>query len=166
MSPAHRRKILLRCAAFATRSRQKRVAIDDLIDLGAIRGCGMPGDLGEAIAAAYYDVPLAANANNPGYDLVAKDGRQVQVRALRHSQPHRERGLMGPMRDPYDVLFAVKLSPETFEPLRAIEVPRDVLEEYFKPGEKVWWSKELESDPDVKRIPGDQLLLPWKVLHA
>jgi hypothetical protein len=145
--------------------RRKREAIDDLIRLGAIRGRRMPGDLGEAIAAVYYDVPLEANANNPGYDLVAKDGRLVQVRTLRHSQPHHERHLMGPMRDPYDTLFAVKLDSETFEPLRAIEVPRYVLEQYFKPGEKVSWNKQLEDHPDVEVIPGDELLLPWKVLQ-
>ena len=74
-------------------------------------------DPSEAGKTTLRDALLAANANNPGYDLVAKDGRQVQVRALRHSQPHHERGLMGPMRDPYDTLFAVKLSSE-FEPLR------------------------------------------------
>jgi hypothetical protein len=37
------------------------------------------------------------------------------------------------MKEPYDVLFAVKLTVD-YEPLRAIEVPRVVLERYYPPG--------------------------------
>jgi hypothetical protein len=135
--------------------RQRREAIDALIALGAVRSKRLVADLGEEIAARFYDVPLAGNANEPGYDLVTKEGRRVQVRALR-SEPHRERTLMGVMKDPYDTLFAVKLAVD-YEPLRAIEVPRAVLEKHYPHGQRVSWTKRLEFDPGVKRIIREEL---------
>jgi hypothetical protein len=63
--------------------RQRREAIDALIGLGVVRSKRLVADLGEEIASRFYGVPLASNANEPGYDLVTKDGRRVQVRALR-----------------------------------------------------------------------------------
>ena len=93
------------CAA----ERARREAIDGLIRLGAVRSRRLVADLGEALAAGFYGVPLAKNTSQPGYDLVTRDGRRVQVRALRNA-PHYERGSMGVMKDPYDVLFAVKFS--------------------------------------------------------
>ena len=91
--------------------RARREAIDDLIQLGVVRSRRLVSDIGEALASRFYDAPLVTNVNEPGYDLVAPDGRLVQVRALR-SEPHRERMLMGVMKEPYDALFAVKLSVE------------------------------------------------------
>jgi hypothetical protein len=130
--------------------RERREAIEALVSLGVVRSKRLVADLGEEIAARYYGVALAGNANEPGYDLVAPDGRLVQVRALR-SEPHRERTLMGVMKEPYDTLFAVKLSFE-YEPLRAIEVPRCVLERHYPHGTRTSWTKRLEEDPDVHRI--------------
>jgi hypothetical protein len=135
--------------------RQRREAIDALIALGAVRSKRLVADLGEEIAVRFYDVPLASNANEPGYDLVTKEGRRVQVRALR-SESHRERTLMGVMKDPYDTLFAVKLSVD-YEPLRAIEIPRAVLEKHYPHGRRVSWTKRLEFDPGVKRIIREDL---------
>lgn len=112
--------------------RERRRAIDDLVRLGFVRSHRFVADIGEALAAAFYGVPLAENANEPGYDLVTRDGKRVQVRTLR-SEPHRERKVIGRMKDPYDVLFAVKLSFD-YEPLRAIEVPRTVLESHYPHG--------------------------------
>lgn len=108
--------------------RARREAIDDLIRLGVVRSRRLVGDIGEALAAHYYGVALASNANTPGYDLKTTDGRRVQVRTLR-SEPRRERTLMGAMKEPYDALLAIKLSVD-YEPLRAIEVPRTVLERH------------------------------------
>jgi hypothetical protein len=135
--------------------RERREAIEALIGLGVVRSKRLVADLGEEIAARYYGVPLASNANEPGYDLVAPDGRLIQVRALR-SEPHRERTVMGVMKDPYDTLFAVKLSFD-YEPLRAIEVPRLVLERYSPHGTRTSWTKRLEHDPDVRQIPRSEL---------
>jgi hypothetical protein len=140
------------CAA----ERARREAIDELIELGVVRSRRLVGDLGEALAARYYGVALAPNANTPGYDLLTRDGRQVQVRTLR-SEPHRERTVMGEMKDPYNVLFAIKLSFD-YEPLRAIEVPRAVLGRYYPHGHRTHWTKLLESDEDVRRISREQLL--------
>lgn len=135
--------------------RARREAIDDLIQLGVVRSRRLVADIGEALASRFYGAPLVTNANEPGYDLVAPDGRLVQVRALR-SEPHRERTLMGVMKEPYDALFAVKLSVD-YEPLRAIEVPRAVLEAHYPHGARTSWTKRLEYDPGVRRIPREQL---------
>ena len=135
--------------------RARREAIDDLIQLGVVRSRRLVADIGEALASRFYGAPLVTNANEPGYDLAAPDGRLVQVRALR-SEPHRERTLMGVMKEPYDALFAVKLSVD-YEPLRAIEVPRAVLEAHYPHGARTSWTKRLEHDPGVRRIPREQL---------
>ncbi len=74
--------------------RARREAINDLIRLGVIRSRRLVADLGEALAARYYGVQLAENTSQRGYNLVASDGRRVQVRALRNA-PHYERGSMG-----------------------------------------------------------------------
>jgi hypothetical protein len=79
--------------------RERREAIEALVSLGVVRSKRLVAGLGEEIAARYYGVALASNANEPGYDLVSPDGRLVQVRALR-SEPHRERTLMGVMTAP------------------------------------------------------------------
>jgi hypothetical protein len=135
--------------------RARREAVDDLIRLGVVRSRRLVADLGEEIAARFYGVPLADNANEPGYDVIAPDGRCVQVRALR-SEPHRERTLMGVMKEPYDTLFAVKFTVD-YEPIRAIEVPRSVLELYYPHGARTSWTKRLEHDDGVRRIPQVEL---------
>jgi hypothetical protein len=135
--------------------RERREAIETLIGLGVVRSKRLVADLGEEIAARFYGIPLVRNANEPGYDLVTADGRLVQVRALR-SEPHRERTLMGVMKDPYDTLFAVKLSVD-YEPLRAIEVPRTVIEQHYPHGERTSWTKRLEFDQGVRRIAREEL---------
>lgn len=129
--------------------RAKREAIDELVALGFVRSRRLVADIGEELAARYFGVSLAPNANNPGYDLETRDGRRLQVRALR-SDPDGERTVMGAMRDPYDALFAIKLSLE-YEPLRAIDVPREVLERHYPHGTRTSWTKRLENDPGVER---------------
>jgi hypothetical protein len=133
----------------------RREAIADLIRLGVVRSKRLVADLGEAIASRFYGVPLVDNANEPGYDLIARDGRRIQVRSLR-STPSRERSVMGAMKEPYDALFAVKFTVD-YEPLRAIEVPRSVLERYYPHAVRTHWTKRLEADADVRRIPRDEL---------
>src|SRR6266446_2664189 len=54
--------------------RARRKAIDDLISLKVVRSRRLVADIGEALAARYYDVPLVKNANELGYDLVTRDG--------------------------------------------------------------------------------------------
>ncbi|HEX7292427.1 MAG TPA: hypothetical protein VF250_15005 [Conexibacter sp.] len=124
------------CAA----ERDRREAIDDLIALGVVRWRRLVADIGEALAARYYGVPLAANANEPGYDLVARDGLRIQVRTLR-SEPHRERTVMGVMKEPYDALFAVKLSVD-YEPL---------------PSKGEWWFLQPRAERDAGAPQGGRL---------
>jgi hypothetical protein len=152
--------------------RAHRRAVDDLIRLRVVRSRRLVADLGEELASRYYGVPLASNANERGFDLIASDGRRIQVRALR-SEPSRERTLMGVMREPYDALFAVKFtvdyeprapskcrgqsSSATIRTLRAIEVPRAVLERHYPHGARTSWTKRLEYDDGVTRIARDEL---------
>lgn len=135
--------------------RARREAIDEFVALGFVRSRRLVADIGETLAARYYDAPLAPNANNRGYDLETAEGRRIQVRALR-SDPGGERTIMGAMRDPYDALFAIKLTLD-YEPLRAIEVPREVLEHHYAHGTRTSWTKRLESDPGVVRVPREEL---------
>ncbi len=136
--------------------RARHEAIGELMTLGVVRSRRFVSDLGEAFAARYYGVELAPSGNNPGYDLEDTDNRLVQVKTLR-SEPNRERTLMGAMKDPYDVLLAIKLSFD-YEPLRAIEVPRTVLERHYPHGKRTSWTKRLEFDPGVRRISRDELI--------
>jgi len=92
----------------------------------AIQGRGLVGEIGERIASAHYGVELAP-PSTPGYDLLDRDGRRVQVRTLR-STPENHRTTLGTPNEPYDVLFAVRLD-EAFMPVAAIEVPNNVLAE-------------------------------------
>ena len=135
--------------------RERRKAIDDLVKLKFVRSRRFVADIGEALAGRYYGVALAPNANTPGYDLETGDGRRVQVRTLR-SEPHRERTVMGVMKEPYDVLLAIKLSYD-YEPVRAIEVPRAVLERHYPHGAGTSWTKRLENDSEVRRISKHEL---------
>ncbi len=136
--------------------RARHEAIGELMTLGVVRSRRFVSDLGEAFAARSYGVELAPSGNNPGYDLEDTDNRLVQVKTLR-SEPNRERTLMGAMKDPYDVLLAIKLSFD-YEPLRAIEVPRTVLERHYPHGKRTSWTKRLEFDPGVRRISRDELI--------
>lgn len=134
--------------------RERRAAIGELMALGVIRSRTLVGDLGEALAAAFYGVPLP-RPSNPGYDLTNLDGLNVQVRTLRCT-PENFRTSIGVMREPYDVLFAIRLD-EDYGPLEAIEAPRDAVEHFFGRG-RVTWTKRFASDPRVRHIPASTLL--------
>jgi len=136
--------------------RARHEAIGELMAFGVVRTRRLVSDLGEAFAARYYGVELAPSGNNPGYDLEDTDNRLVQVKTLR-SELNRERTLMGAMKDPYDVLLAINLGFD-YEPLRAIEVPRTVLERHYPHGKRTSWTKRLEFDPGVRRISRDELI--------
>lgn len=143
--------VVLRAMARLTKAeRARRRAINDLLALGVIRSRGIVGELGEALAAAFYGVQLAL-PSTAGYDLVTRDGVRVQVKTLRCT-PENMRASIGPLREPYDVMLAIRLD-EDYSPLEAIEVPREVVEEYFGHG-RVTWQKRLANDPRVRRIPG------------
>jgi hypothetical protein len=133
----------------------RREAVSELIQLGVIRSRGLVADYGEALAARYYGVELQP-PSTPGFDLITRDGLRVQVRALR-STPGNYRRSMGFMKDPYDLLLAVRLDQD-YRPIYAIEVPRDVLERHYAPGTRISLTNRLENDPGVRRIEAETLL--------
>lgn len=102
-SPRHDR-IAAAMDQLRTAELSKRNAIDALQALGALRSRGLVADLGEGLAAGFYDVELAP-PSTPGYDLETKEGWKVQVRTLRDTATN-HRTSMGVMKEPYDVLLA------------------------------------------------------------
>lgn len=138
-----------------TAERQRRSAIDDLIRLGAVRSHVLVGDLGEMLAARYYGVELE-RAFMPGYDLTDQQGRRVQVKTLR-STPERPRTIIGEVRDPCDVVLAIRLTFD-YMPMEAIEMPAPVAKEHVGKNNKVSWTKRLVEDPRVRHLTAEELL--------
>lgn len=134
--------------------RERLEAIRDLVDLGLIRSRNLVGDLGEAIAARFYGVELEP-PSTPGYDLVSPDGQRVQVRALRCT-PDRTRRRIGLMKEPYDLLLAMRLN-EDFSPREAIEVPRATIQQHFD-DRPVVWTASFAADAN-RYISGKQLVI-------
>lgn len=135
----------------------KREAIRELMEIGAIRSWGLVADLGEAIAARYYGVELAP-PSTAGFDLTTRDGRRVQVRTLRMT-PENARSSMGPMKEPYDFLMAIRLNAD-YSPMYAIEVPRQVLDELYPNGKRTSWTQTLERHARTTRIEAEDLMRP------
>jgi hypothetical protein len=143
-------------AALVAADRARQDAIDELMKLGAIRSHSLVGDLGEALASSFYGVGLEP-PSTPGYDLITPENLRVQVRTLRCSK-HNFRTRIGRLREPYDVLLAIRLDEE-YAPTEALEIPREVIEDQFE-DRTVTWTRRLASDPRVRRIAGPELLSP------
>jgi hypothetical protein len=141
-------------AELSAAARRKREAEDELRRLEVVRSRSVVGDLGESMAAAYYGVELPL-PSTPGYDLVDKRDRRIQVRTL-HCAAHLRRDL-GRMKDPCDALLAIRLN-EDYEPAEAIEVARNLLP---ATGERFRWTRELEENAD-ERITGVELRAAWR----
>lgn len=105
---------------------------------------GTGADLGERLAASYYEVELAP-PSTPGYDLKTPEGLRVQVKTLR-STPGNPRSSMGVLKDPYDLLLAIRLDLD-YRVDRAIELPRSVLEDHYPKGTRSSWTKALRAGP-------------------
>jgi hypothetical protein len=119
-----------------------QAAVEELIELGVIRSCKVVADLGEALAADYYGVELDLKGRlGQGYDLINRDGKRVEVKALRDS-PFDRRTRIGPMKKPYDLLLAIRLGQD-YVPIEAIEVPPKVVEQFYPRGKTVSWTKKL-----------------------
>ena len=134
--------------------RERRAAIEELIRLGVVRSRVLVGDLGERVAADYYGVDLAP-VFTPGYDLVDRRGRRVQVKTLRGT-PTGPRTIIGAVNDPCDVVLAIRLDFD-YTPLEAIEIPRAVAREFIGANGKLGWTARLASDNRVRRITADEL---------
>ena len=129
--------------------RERRAAIDELIRLGAVCSHVLIGDLGELIAARYDGVPLLSPFT-PGYDLVDRQGNRVQVKTLR-ATPTRPRTIIGEVRDPCDVVLAIRLDFDC-APTAALEIPRAVADQFVGKNDKVSWTHKLAAHPDVRHI--------------
>jgi hypothetical protein len=134
--------------------RERRAAIEELIQLGAIRSHVLVGDLGEIVAASYYGVKLLPPFT-PGHDLVDKRGNRVQVKTLRGT-PDRPRSIIGDVRGPCDVVLAIRLDFD-YAPTEAIEIPRAVAELFLGKSGKVSWTAKLVSHPEVRHITAAEL---------
>jgi hypothetical protein len=141
-------------AELGAAARRKRQAEDELRRLGVVRSRSVVADLGESMAAAYYGVELEP-PGTPGYDLIDKRGRKIQVRTLQSTA--RVRRDLGRMKDPCDALLAIRLD-EDYESAEAIEVARKFLP---GPGERFRWTSKLEGNAD-RRISGVELRAVWR----
>lgn len=135
--------------------RERRAAIEELMRLGVVRSRVLVGDLGEQIAARYYGVELAP-AFTPGHDLIDRRGRRIDVKTLR-ATPERPRSIIGELKEPCDVLLAIRLAFD-YTPTEALEMPVQVAREYVGKNGKVSWTQRLATDPRVLRINAADLL--------
>lgn len=122
---------------------------------GLLRTNSLVGDVGEWVAAKYYGVKLAPTITR-GYDLIALDGRRVQVKTLRDGNDGR-RYEAGKVLGPCDALLMIRLAPD-YTPVGGLEVDFEVIQEVF--GERpVRWSLKFAADLRVRTIPADELSL-------
>jgi hypothetical protein len=128
--------------------------IGELRTMG-FRSRGMVGEYGELIAAAVYGEARRAPPSAPGYDLDVDGVGRVQVKTLR-STPTNKRTSMGAMRDPYDVLFALRLDAD-YVPTGAWEIPRSAVEAVYSHGERTSLTTKLINQPGVREIPAEDL---------
>lgn len=135
--------------------RERRAAIEDLMRLGVVRSRALVGDLGERIAADYYGVELAPMFT-PGYDLIDREGRRIQVKTLRGT-PTAPRSIIGAITYPCDAVLAIRLDFD-YTPTEAIEMPCGVAEEYIGKNGKVSWTNALAQDSRVRCITASELL--------
>jgi hypothetical protein len=147
-----RREDVLHAIARLTIAERARLeATEALRQMGVIRGRRLAEDIGHAIAAALYGIEPPTNAV---VALETDDGARVQVHTL-HCTGKRPRAAIGTLREPYDLLLALRLNAD-YAPLEAIQVPRQVVQEYQHDG-RLNWTKRLTRDPRVRHIPGDDL---------
>jgi hypothetical protein len=69
--------------------RSCRAAIDERIGLDVVRSGRLVAAIGEPLAARYYGVMLASNANTPGYDV---EHRRRSARPSTHAPIGAHRG--------------------------------------------------------------------------
>lgn len=118
------------------------------------RSRGLVGEYGELLAAAIYEVPLP-DFSPAGYDLEVPRLGLVQVKTLR-STPGNHRMSMGPMKDPYDVLLAIRLDAD-YRPTAAWQLPRAAVESVYPHGTRTSLTTKLLDQPNVTEISEDRL---------
>jgi len=147
-----KREDVLRAIARLTIAERARLeATEALREMGVIRGRRLAEGLGQAIAAAFYGVEPPTTV---GFDLETDDGTLIHVRTF-HCTAKRRRTAVDTPHEAYDLLLALRLDA-AYAPVEAIEVPREVVQEYEHQG-RLSWTKRLARDPRVRHIPGDAL---------
>lgn len=134
--------------------RERRAAIEELIQLGAVRSHVLVGDVGERVAAEYYGVGLLPQFT-PGHDLVDRRDRRVDVKTLR-STPERPRTIIGQLKRPCDLVFALRLHYD-YTPAEALEIPIELAETYLGANGKLSWTQKLASEPAVVHLDAAQI---------
>ena len=137
--------------------RERYEAIGDLVRLGVVRSHVLVGDLGEQMAANYYGVELQPQFTR-GFDLIDPEGRRISVKTLLGT-PGRPRTVIGPISDPCDVVFVLRLDFD-FAPQEALEIPVGVAREHITPEGKLNWTRRLVEDPRVVHIGAAELGAP------
>lgn len=140
----------------------KRLAVLDSERVGLLtqlrtmgfRSRGLVGEYGELLAAAHYHVSLSVSSK-PGYDLEVPGLGLVQVKTLR-STPSNRRTSMGPMKDPYDVLLAIRLNAD-YHAEAAWQIPRATVELVYPHGTRTSLTAKLVAGPSVVCITREQL---------
>ena len=118
------------------------------------RSRGLVGEYGELLAAAIYDIPLPTSSP-PGYDPAVPGLGRVQVKTLR-STPANHRTTMGPMKDPYDVLLAIRLDAD-YRPTAAWQIPRSTVELTYPHGMRTSLTAKLLDGLGVEQVSAAQL---------
>jgi hypothetical protein len=134
--------------------RERRAAIEELIQLGAVRSHVLVGDFGERIAATYYGVELLPQFT-PGHDLVDRRRRRIDVKTLR-ATPDKPRTIIGQPKRPCHLIFALRLHYD-YTPAEALEIPIELAEAYVGANGKLSWTQKLASEPGVVHLDAGQL---------
>src|SRR4051812_23022244 len=117
-------------------------------------------DIAEQLVAAYYGGRMAP-PNEPSYDVVAADGRRLQVKALRRSA--KGRTTLSPLRShDFDAVVAVTFKLD-LEGEAAFHIPLAVVEEYERwsdtwKAHRLSLTKRLCADDRVTRIEAADLI--------
>ena len=135
--------------------------MSELFDRGIVRSGNNPiADMAERLIADYYGVEPEP-PNSKSYDVVAKDGTSIQVKALRRTRAAR-RGL-SPLRTlDFDYVAAVIFEMD-MRLVEAVFVPVDAVRDHMK-WSKTWKANRLSvtqkllADSRVRRIPAKQLV--------
>ena len=133
----------------------------ELRERGVVRSGNNPiADIAERLVADYYGGQLAS-PNERSYDVLASDGRRLQVKAMRMTQ--KGRTTLSALRShDFDALVAVVFEPD-MRVREAYEIPLATVQER-QAWSSTWqayrlsMSKALMTDPAITRISADELL--------
>ncbi|NHC13677.1 DUF6998 domain-containing protein [Motilibacter deserti] len=121
---------------------------------GVLRTANAPaGDYGEWLVARAFGVELEANSAK-SYDLVLDDGRRVQVKTRVVSDPPRNGQLQTSVFRSwgFDLAGLVLLREEDYHVVRAVLLPRDVVQQRARRSEHVNGAS-LQMTPELLRDP-------------